>query len=176
MTRPIRPSELAAVATRAHRRLTHLIEDLPQLIAALRDYSTGITSGGGTPAAGHITDPTGNAALATDQWANQRRQLEHAVRMIDQGAATCDHIRRHTLEPPPPARPVDRGIPACANAHGCPDDNWADPGHAGRCDTCYRYRHRTGRDRRRSGQPTGTNRRSGEPSTPHTSEPAMDIP
>jgi hypothetical protein len=167
VTRPIRPSELAAVATRAHRRLGQLIDDLPQLIAALRDYSAGISSGGGTPATGHISDPTGHAAIATDEWAGARRQLEHAVRMLDQAAATCDNIRRHTLAPPPPAEPADRGLTICANIHGCPDDAWSEPGHAGRCDTCYRHRHRTGHDRRRSG---------GGGSTTRASERGMDIP
>jgi hypothetical protein len=175
MTRPIRPSELAAVATRAHQRLGELLDDLPRLVAALRDYSAGIASGGGTPAAGHISDPTGHAAIATDEWAGARTRLEHAVRQIDQAAAVCDNIRRHTLEPPPPPAPVDRGLSVCANVHGCPDDNWAEAGHAGRCDTCYRFRHRTGRDRRTSGV-SGTDRRSGERSTPGASGRAMDIP
>lgn len=172
MTRPVRPSELAAVATRAHTRLGDLLGDLPQLVAALRDYSSGITSSGGSPAPGHISDPTGNAAITTDEWAGARARLEHAVRQIDQAAAVCDSIRRHTLEPPPPPQPVDRGLSVCANVHGCPDDNWAEPGHGGRCHACYEHRRRTDRDRGVSGT-TGTTRRSGEPSTTPASEPGI---
>jgi hypothetical protein len=169
VTRPIRPSELAAVATRAHQRLGDLLTDLPRLVAALRDYSAGIASGGGTPAPGHITDPTGHAAIATDEWAGARTRLEHAVRQIDQAAAVCDNIRRHTLEPPPPPLPVDRGLSVCANVHGCPDDNWAEPGHGGRCHACYEHRRRNDRDRRVSGA-SGTTRRSGEGSTTRASD------
>lgn len=160
MSRPIRPSELAAVLGRATDRLDLLGSELPQLVAALRDFSAGIRSGGGPGARNAVSDPTGNAALATDEWALARRHLERHIRAIDAAAAACDAIRRQALTPPPPATPAARGIPKCANPHGCPDDAWADT--AGRCATCYEYLRRNDRDRRLSGQPSSRQRHSGE--------------
>ena len=158
MTRPVRPSELAATLDRDLDLLARLRADLPHLVATLRDWSAGIRSGGGAGGGG-VGDPTGHAALTTDEWAGRRRDLERRVATIHAAVLDLEKIRREVIDPPPPTEPAARGLVHCANIHGCPDDAWATK--AGRCDTCYGYQRRTGRDRRLSGQPRGA-RRSGE--------------
>lgn len=159
MTRPVRPSELAATLDRDLDLLARLRADLPRVVATLRDWSSGIRSGGAASGAGSVSDPTGHAALTADEWAGRRHRLERLVATIHAAALNAERIRADVLAPPVERAPAARGLVHCANLHGCPDDAWATK--AGRCDTCYGYQRRTGRDRRLSGQPRGA-RRSGE--------------
>ncbi len=157
MPRTLRRSEVTIRLERAVNDLEHL--DPSRLIDALRDFAAGVGSGGGPTPKNSISDPTGNQALAIDEWALMRQEVSDLVRRISTDAHRLIIIQRVALEPALPKAPADRGIAACCNLHGCPSDAWADV--AGRCRTCAEYLRRTGRDRRISGQPKGT-RKSGE--------------
>lgn len=156
--RTLRRSEVTIRLQRALNDLEHL--DPARLIDALRDFAAGIGSGSGGPSPkNQISDPTGNGALAIDEWAHMRQEVSDLVRRISTDAHRLVIIQRFALEPALPKQPADRGIAACANLHGCPTDSWADV--AGRCKPCYEALRRTGRDRRVSGQASGE-RKSGE--------------
>jgi len=155
MPRDVRPSELQHTLTRSLERGATL--DLIAVCDQLRDWTAPTTTTGGLSGqpsgAGHIADPTGNAALQTthDYPTTQRTRIEHHVRTIAASINALVKIAELTTNPPPLPDPADRGLVICANIHGCPDDAWATK--AGRCEACYRHRLRHDTDRRLSGQP-----------------------
>lgn len=156
MPRTLRRSEITIRLQRALNDLEHLNPE--RLIDALRDFAAGVSSsGGGAGATNAISDPTGNGALAVDEWAMMRQEVSDLVRRISLDAHRLVIIQRVALEPPVATARANVGLAKCANIHGC--DNWASK--AGRCETCYRFNREHGHDRRQSGQPTGE-RKSGD--------------
>ena len=153
MTRPMRPSEQHKMLGDAIHWLTALEADHAQVVASLRDWSGGLTSGGGPTGKNSISDPTGQSALATDSWGLMRAELADLVLAVYRKAKDLERIRREVVEPPPEKQPADRGLASCANGHGCPDDAWATK--AGRCDRCYAYQYKYDRDRRKSKEGEG---------------------
>lgn len=138
--------------------LSRLDNDHPKIVDRLRDWAGTISGGNGGPTAkGTVSDPTGNAAMAVDEWGQTRTRMDQLIRTMATAAADLEFIRRQVMDTDTtdPDKPNQRAatLQPCANQNGCPDDAWAC--RAGRCDTCYAYRHRTGRDRRIAGQPRG---------------------
>lgn len=123
----------------------------------LRDWTAATASGGsGGGRTTTVADPTGTAATTTthDYASGVRARIEHHVMAIDAHAASLAKLAELVTAPPPIPDPGARGVEVCANVHGCPDDNYAERGRAGRCEACYRWRLRhDGSDRRLSGQP-----------------------
>jgi hypothetical protein len=130
-------------------RLHRIAANLERIDDRLRSWSTGVTTGGDGPRShGSHSDPTATAATRRDRFAAQRRQLAELVHTIDRHVAELHALALEVLAPAAEPKPADRGIPRCANPHGCPADNYADPGRRGRCEACYRHLVRHDRDRR----------------------------
>ena len=154
MPRGRRPSEREQHLTIAADYFERLRRDHLKVVGRLRDWSAGIGGAGGPQPKNSISDPTGQAALAVDEWGTARHRLELLIDDVCRTLDRIEQIRRQVMAPPPSADEVERersnqradGLQPCANAHGCPSDGWATK--AGRCEACYKYRQRSGRDRR----------------------------
>lgn len=119
----------------------------------LAEWAGGVSAGGGgRRSIGGHSDPTGNRAMLGDDNARLARlavddHLTHILRLLRDD----DHLFRTVMaavDQEFPKEPKERGLAACANLHGCPDEAWASK--KGRCDLCYMYMYRNGRDRRKS--------------------------
>jgi hypothetical protein len=130
--------------------LSALERDQAQVVANLRDWSGGLSSGGGPQPKNAVSDPTGNAAMAVDSWGLMRAELGDLILAVYRKAKDAEKIRREVVEPPPEKEPADRGLAECCNPN-CPDEAWAVK--AGRCERCYAYKWKYDRDRRMSKLP-----------------------
>ena len=161
MARLPRPSERNQIIQGAIVYAQRISHDYLTLDARLRDWTSGTGGSGGPRPKGSISDPTGTAALTTDEHGQMRRRLSELLDRICRDLATVETIRREVMAPPPTVEELERqahnqkvgALQPCANIHGCPDEAWATK--AGRCENCYRAMKRNGRDRRVSGQPRG---------------------
>lgn len=144
MPRPLRKSELVRATQQLADHANWLNSQLFELLRRLDDYSAGPTGNAGPKPKNAVADPTGRQAIDDDIWTRERQQLSDSIRVAASALAEANRIRRHVLEPPPAREPADRGIPRCANIHGC--DAFADV--AGRCRPCYDYRRKHDTDRR----------------------------
>lgn len=147
MTRPLRPSEQHRMLGDAIAWLGRLEADHATFVAHLRDWSGGLTSGGGPQPKNAVSDPTGQSALAVDEWGQMRARSAELILAVYRSAKDLEAMRREVVSPPPPREPEERGLAKCCNPN-CPDDAWAEK--AGRCSPCYQYKRRTDRDRRKS--------------------------
>lgn len=148
MTRPQRPSEQRADLLTAISRLERFAHDHPTVVANLRDWSAGVGGSGGPRPVNAVSDPTGQAAMATDEWGMMRQRVGELIHAAWRAACDLEDIRRQVASPALPKEPEERGIPFCANPT-CPDAP-TPAVKAGRCEACYRFRRRTDRDRRKS--------------------------
>ena len=147
MSRTRRPTELHHTARQLAIAADRCQDEILQVLRFLREWSAGAThSADGPSPKNQVSRPTEAQALGHDQFARMRDRLIEQLLVADRAMREVDSIRREVMSGPPPARPAERGLAKCCNMHGCPDDAWAVK--AGRCDTCYRYRARTDRDRR----------------------------
>lgn len=147
MTRPMRPSEQHKMLGDAIHWLSALERDHAQVVASLRDWSGGLSSGGGPTGKNSISDPTGQAAMAVDSWGLMRAELADLILAVYRKAKDAEKIRREVVEPPPPVTHSNAGLAECCNPN-CPDEAWAVKG--GRCRSCYDYKRAHDRDRRKS--------------------------
>lgn len=148
MTRNQRPSEQRADLLTAISRLERFAHAHHTVTANLRDWSAGASSGSSGPRPKNaVSDPTGQAAMSTDEWGLMRQRVAELIHQAWRAACDLEDIRRQVAAPALPKEPAERGLAKCANP-ACPDDAWAVK--AGRCDACYAYRRRTDRDRRKS--------------------------
>lgn len=100
---------------------------------------TGITGKGGHG------DPTGQQVTGSDYAIQRRIQLHRLVEQLDDATRELGIICREVLESSNGKDPSQRGHDPCANQNGCPDGAWATK--AGRCQRCYMYLYRNGKDR-----------------------------
>lgn len=129
-------------------RITRIAPRLPTIDDRLRAWSAGLSAGTDTTRGrGTHADPTAAAVGRRDPFAHQRRRIAELVALLDRTAAELHSIAVDVLAPVTTSTPDDRSIPRCANVHGCPADNYADPGRRGRCEACYRHLNRHDRDR-----------------------------
>lgn len=117
----------------------------PDAFARLRGWQAGIRSSGSTGGSGSVSDPTSTAALTASRWGDLSRELAEGIRSCRDLLRKLNRICAEVAAPPVPPQPRERGLMACANQHGCPDDAWATK--AGRCEACYKFRSRNNRDR-----------------------------
>jgi len=161
MARGRRPSEREQHLSIAGDYFARIQRDHLKVIGRLRDWSAGIGGSGGPQAKNTISDPTGHAALATDEFGSARHRIESLIDDVCRALDRIESIRREVMAPPPTAEEVERqrsnqktgALQPCANIHGCPDEAWATK--AGRCEACYKYRQRRGSDRRVSRRSDG---------------------
>lgn len=154
MPRGRRPSEREQHLTIAADHMARIQRDHLKVVGRLRDWSAGIGGTGGPQPKNSISDPTGQTALAVDEFGTARNRLEALIDEVCRRLDRIEVIRREVMAPPPTLEEVERertnqradGLQPCANQHGCPDEGWATK--AGRCETCYKYRARNGQDRR----------------------------
>jgi hypothetical protein len=147
VTRNRRPSEQRADLLTALGRLERFAHDHALIVARLRDWSAGVGGSGGPQPKNAVSDPTGQAAMSTDEWGQMRQRVDDLIHQAWRAACDLEDIRRQVAAPALPKEPEERGLAKCANP-ACPDDAWAVK--AGRCDACYQFRRRTDRDRRKS--------------------------
>ena len=86
--------------------------------------------------------------LEADEVGQDMRRLRAALDAQHRQVDVVTFLAAKYLDPPAPPKPADRGLSKCANAFGCPDDAWAEPGRAGRCYACWRHRRSQAVDRR----------------------------
>lgn len=161
MARGRRPSERERHLAIAGDYMLRLQRDHLRVISRLRDWSAGISGNGGPIPKNSISDPTGQSALAVDEFGTARHKLEVLIDEVCKRMELIEFIRREVMAPPPTLEEVERergnqqagSLQHCANCHGCPDEAWATK--AGRCEACYKYRARHGRDRRVSRRSDG---------------------
>jgi hypothetical protein len=138
MSRNRRPSELDALLAQAIARLETFGAQRAQVTERLRDWASGASASGGGPGQKNaVSDPTGNAALARDEWALMRQTVESAILDVHRAALDIELIRRTVMSPALPKEPELRGLEHCGNVLGCPDDAWAEK--AGQCNACRTY-------------------------------------
>jgi|GEM_PF-5515524 len=158
MPRTPRPSERDRILQGAVDYACRIGRDYLMVTARLRDWSAGLGSGSGPTPKGTISDPTGEAAMSVDEFGRARSRLDALVDSMCRDMSAIEQIRREVMAPPPSLEEVERQrsnqmagtVQPCANPHGCPDEGLA--AKAGRCEACYKYRQRNGRDRRVSGK------------------------
>lgn len=120
----------------------------------------GFPSGGDSVRAHGVADPTlatveslaGGGTHGADTWPPRPDPVaDRWARAWTAMRAALEELRvaAGAMVDPSTGQPArSAGLAKCANAHGCPEDRWADPGRSGRCEACWRFRHRNGRDRR----------------------------
>lgn len=130
--------------------LSTLESEWPQVDRNLTQWAHGLRSSSGDRGPkGSYSNPTAAAALMRDKFGRQRADAYRWVDSIYSAAVNLDMVRREAVDPPVPPTPEERGLASCCNLHGCPEDAWGYK--AGRCQACYDYHRRTGRDRRAVG-------------------------
>ncbi|MBK9181455.1 MAG: hypothetical protein IPM45_18240 [Acidimicrobiales bacterium] len=123
---------------------------MAQLVATMRAAQPGIRarSYDSPPISGTRPHAYPPDMLERDEVGQDMRRLRQALVAQRRQLDVALFLASKYLDPPAPPRPQDRGLSKCANAFGCPDDAWAEPGRAGRCYACWRHRRAQAVDRR----------------------------
>lgn len=119
--------------------LADLEPDITRLTARLHDSLAGWPTNGDNRSSNTVADPTPNLALRPDPAAADLQRLDTLLAAVRGACSELDDLRRRWKP--------QLGARACRNEHGCPALKQAAPGRQGRCQACWTYLGRNGRDR-----------------------------
>lgn len=144
MTRPRRPSERMKVLTDIVAMVTAIVLHDSEFHRRAAAWSKG-TSGGSTGPGqkNAVSDPTGNSALATDEFGILAERANNLLTVAHRAIKDLHRLTTEVCAPPLPKEPEARGVELCANMYGCENNAT----HAGRCPACHQHwmRHTTDR-------------------------------
>jgi hypothetical protein len=109
-------------------------------------WSKGVSGGSTGPGQKNaVSDPTGNSALATDEFGILAERANNLLTVAHRAIKDLYRLTTEYSAPPLPKEPEARGVKLCANMHGCEEHAT----HAGRCHACHTHwmRHTTDRSK-----------------------------
>lgn len=123
--------------------------EYPEIHKRFKAWSRGgfpASTGGGPGSKGAISDPTGREAIEGDDVRLLSERFHTCLELVLSNANLMKAIRDEIMRTDRTTAEAKRDtLQKCCNAFGCPEDAWAEK--AGRCNACYQYRYRNGRDR-----------------------------